>query len=118
MMKQSPRYAGLLPHQSITSITFEEALDLFKLPRTLGEYNGETLEANIGRFGPYVKYGKKFVSMSQEDNALLKLPLDRAIELVKAKEVADAPIFEYEGHGVTKGTGRFRSLSLNGIVFL
>jgi DNA topoisomerase-1 len=104
--EETPRYAGLLPHQSITSITFEEALDLFKLPRTLGEYNGETLEANIGRFGPYVKYGKKFVSMSQEDNAF-EITLDRAIELVKAKELADAPIFEYEGHGVTKGTGRF-----------
>ena len=104
--EETPRYAGLLPHQSITSITFEEALDLFKLPRTLGEYNGENLEANIGRFGPYVKYGKKFVSMSQEDNAF-EITLDRAIELIKAKELADAPIFEYEGHGVTKGTGRF-----------
>lgn len=104
--EETPRYAGLLPHQSITSITFEEALDLFKLPRTLGEYNGESLEANIGRYGPYVKYGKKFVSMGQEDNAF-EITLDRAIELVKAKELADAPIFEYEGHGVTKGTGRF-----------
>jgi len=104
--EETPRYAGLLPHQSITSITFDEALDLFKLPRTLGEYNGETLEANIGRFGPYVKYGKKFVSMGQEDSAF-EITLDRAIDLVKAKELADAPIFEYEGHGVTKGTGRF-----------
>ncbi|MDA0844193.1 MAG: DNA topoisomerase, partial [Bacteroidetes bacterium] len=101
-----PRYAGLLPHQSITSITFEEALDLFKLPRTLGDYKGEQLEANIGRFGPYVKYGKKFVSLEQQDSAF-EIALERAIELIEAKERADAPIFEYEGHGVTKGSGRF-----------
>lgn len=101
-----PRYAGLLPHQSITSITFEEALDLFKLPRTLGDYQGEQLEANIGRFGPYVKYGKKFVSLEQQDSAF-EITLERAIALIEAKERADAPIFEYEGHGVTKGSGRF-----------
>ena len=104
--EQTPVYASLLPHQSITNISFEEALDLFKLPRKLGVYQGEEVEANVGRFGPYVRYGKKFVSLAASDD-VFSVDLDRASELIAEKERADAPIYNYEGLGVTKGKGRF-----------
>lgn len=104
--EEKPIFASLLPTQSLGTITFEEALDLFKLPRTLGEYKGEEVQANVGRFGPYVKFGKKFVSMGSEESAL-DINLERAIELIKEKEAADAPIATYEGMDVSKGVGRF-----------
>jgi DNA topoisomerase-1 len=104
--EEKPLFASLLPDQSITTITFEEAMDLFKLPRKLGVYEGEEVEANIGRYGPYVRYGKKFISLDGEESAL-DVDLDRAIELIKAKKRADAPISTYDGKDVTKGTGRF-----------
>src|SRR5690606_23482846 len=62
--EEKPRFASLLPDQSIDSISFEEALSLFKLPRKLGEYQGDEVEVNVGRFGPYVRFGKSFVSLS------------------------------------------------------
>ena len=104
--EQTPVYASLLPDQSITNISFEEALDLFKLPRKLGVYKGEEVEANVGRFGPYVRYGKKFVSLMASDD-VFSVDLDRASELIEEKERADAPIYVYEGSDVTKGKGRF-----------
>ena len=81
-------------------------MDLFKLPKSLGEYNGETVEVNNGRYGPYVKYGKKFVSLDKGQNPL-SVELDDAIELIKQKEKADAPIHVYKDKPVTKGKGRF-----------
>ena len=103
---EQPKYASLLPHQSITNITFEEALDLFKLPRDLGEYQGEAVQANVGRFGPYIRYGKKFASLGPDDSAFT-VSYERALEIIAEKEKADAPIYTYKGHGVSKGTGRF-----------
>ena len=100
------RFASLLPEQSITTITFEEALTLFDLPRKLGVYEGEEVEANVGRFGPYVKFGKKFISLDKGESAF-EVDMDRAIELIKAKQLADAPIAHYEDLEVTKGVGRF-----------
>ena len=100
------KFASLQKGQSIDTISLEEAMDLFKLPRTLGEYKGEEVEANVGRFGPYVKYAGKFISMDKGENPL-DITLDRAIELIVAKEKADAPIAEYEGLPVQKGVGRF-----------
>ncbi|MGB2244333.1 MAG: topoisomerase C-terminal repeat-containing protein, partial [Flavobacteriaceae bacterium] len=67
---------------------------------------GEEVEANVGRFGPYVRYGKKFVSLAASDD-VFSVDLDRASELIAEKERADAPIYTYEGLGVTKGKGRF-----------
>lgn len=99
-------FASLLPHQSISTITFEEAMDLFKLPRKLGTYKGLEVEANVGRYGPYIRYGKKFVSLDS-DESLFEVDLQRAAELIQAKEKADAPIGHYEGKEVTKGKGRF-----------
>ena len=103
---EQPKYASLLPHQSITNITFEEALDLFKLPRDLGEYQGEAVQANVGRFGPYIRYGKKFASLGPDDSAFT-VSYERALEIIAEKEKADAPIYTYKGHGVSKGKGRF-----------
>jgi len=104
--EEKPTFASLLPDQSLTTITFEEAMDLFKLPRKLGVYKGEEVEANVGRFGPYVKFGDKFISMEQQDD-VMEMAMDRAIELILAKQKADAPVAEYEGKGVQKGSGRF-----------
>ncbi|WP_372945575.1 type I DNA topoisomerase [Muriicola sp.] len=103
---EKPLFASLLPEQSITTITFEEAMDLFKLPRKLGVHEGEEVEANVGRYGPYIRHGKKFISLESGENAL-DVDMDRAVELIKAKQKADAPISSYEGKDVTKGTGRF-----------
>ena len=104
--EEKPLFASLLPDQSITTITFEEAMTLFELPRKLGVYKGEEIEANVGRYGPYVRFGKKFVSLGAGENAF-EVDLDRAIELIREKEKADAPIATYEGKDVTKGKGRF-----------
>jgi DNA topoisomerase-1 len=104
--EEKPRFAGLLPNQTLSSITFEEALDLFKLPRTLGEYKGEPVEANVGRYGPYIRYGKKFASLPKDEDPL-EITFERATEVIKAKEAADAPIYTYKGKGVQKGKGRF-----------
>lgn len=104
--EEKPLFASLLPEQSIGTVTFEEAMALFELPRKLGVYQGEEIEANVGRYGPYVRFGKKFVSLSNGDSAF-DVNLDRAIELIKEKEKADAPIASYEGKEVTKGKGRF-----------
>jgi DNA topoisomerase-1 len=101
------QYASLLPTQSLNTITIEEALELFKLPRTLGEYKELPVEVNQGRFGPYVKYNEKtFVSLEKTDDPM-SITMDRAMELIQMKEKADAPIFEYDGQPVTKGAGRF-----------
>ena len=104
--EEKPQFASLLPEQSLGSITFEEAMELFQLPRKLGVYQGEEVEANVGRYGPYVRFGKKFISLDQGESAF-DVDLDRAIELIKAKQKADAPIANYEGLEVTKGKGRF-----------
>ncbi len=104
--EEKPLFASLLPEQSISTITFEEAMELFELPRKLGAYEGEEVEANVGRFGPYVRFGKKFISLDKGESAF-DVDMDRAIELIKAKQKADAPIANYEDKEVTKGVGRF-----------
>ncbi|NER14823.1 type I DNA topoisomerase [Leptobacterium flavescens] len=104
--EEKPLFASLLPDQSIDTITFEEALDLFKLPRSLGEYEGQAVEVNVGRFGPYVRFGKSFVSLDKDDD-VFDVSMERAIELIKQKQKADAPIASYKGFEVTKGKGRF-----------
>ncbi|RIV44241.1 type I DNA topoisomerase [Flagellimonas pelagia] len=104
--EEKPQFASLLPEQSIGTITFEEAMELFQLPRKLGVHKGEEVEANVGRYGPYVRFGKKFISLDQGESAF-DVDLARAIELIQEKEKADAPIATYEGKEVTKGKGRF-----------
>jgi DNA topoisomerase-1 len=104
--EEKPIFASLSPDQQLNTITYEEAMDLFKLPKKLGVYKGEELEVNNGRFGPYVKYGKKFVSLAPGQDAL-SIELDDAITLIKEKEEADAPIYTYKNLPVQKGKGRF-----------
>ncbi len=104
--EEKPRFASLGPGQTLSSITFEEAMDLFQLPKELGEYKEETIVVNNGRFGPYVKFGKKFISLDKGEDPM-NVTMDRAIELIIAKEKADAPIYMYEDLPVQKGTGRF-----------
>ncbi|WP_024771719.1 type I DNA topoisomerase [Aquimarina macrocephali] len=104
--EDKPKFASLLPGQTLGGVTFEEAMDLFQLPKELGEYKGETIVVNNGRFGPYVRFGEKFVSLEKGEDPL-NTSLDRAIELIDAKEKADAPIYVYEDLPVQKGKGRF-----------
>ena len=86
---EKAQFASLQNNQSIGSITLEEALALFKLPRTLGEYNSEIVKANAGRFGPYIQVGKVFVSIPKGEEPMT-IELDRAIELFVEKQIADA----------------------------
>ena len=104
--KEKPRFAKLKANQSIETISLQEAMDLFQLPKSVGEYNGEELIVNVGRFGPYVKYKDQFISLAKTDDPM-ELTLDRAIELIEGKSLADAPIGHYENKPVTKGKGRF-----------
>jgi DNA topoisomerase-1 len=101
-----PRFASIPKGGSITTITLEEALELFKLPRTLGDYEGEEVKVNVGRYGPFVAHNKKFISLDRGEDPM-NVSLDRAIELIEAKRKADAPIAEYQGKPVQKGVGRF-----------
>jgi len=103
---EKPHFAALKRDQSIETITLEEALDLFKLPLTLGEHEGQEVYVNTGRFGPYVKFGEQFISIPKGEDPL-EIDMDRAIALIKEKQLADAPIAMYDGKGVTKGKGRF-----------
>jgi DNA topoisomerase I len=104
--EEKPQFASLSPDQQLNTITYEEAMDLFQLPKNLGTYKGEELEVNNGRFGPYVKYGNKFVSLPKGVDAL-SVELEDAIALIKEKDEADAPIYTYKGLPVQKGKGRF-----------
>ena len=104
--EEKPQFAGLLPDQQLESITFEEAMDLFKLPKDLGEFEGEPVQVNNGRFGPYVKFGKTYVSLPKGRDPL-EVEYDEAVKYIKEKQKADAPIYHYEDKPVQKGVGRF-----------
>ena len=104
--EEKPRYASLMKNQSISSITLEEALELFKLPLKLADYEEKEVIIGVGRFGPYVKWGEAFISLPKNEDPL-SVTQERAIEIIKQKIEIDAPIAEYKGHGVTKGKGRF-----------
>lgn len=104
--EETPKFASLQKGQSIETITLEEALDLFRLPAVLGEYEGKEVSVNIGRFGPYVKLGDDFISLPKGEDPF-SVDLGRAIELIREKQQADAPIATFEGKPVTKGKGRF-----------
>jgi len=104
--EEKPLFASLTENQSLGSITFEEAMDLFKLPKNLGDYDGEEVIVSNGRFGPYIKFGEKYVSLEKGENAM-DVDFDRAVVLIEEKKKADAPIHHYEGFEITKGVGRF-----------
>ena len=106
--EDKPKFAGLRPGMRMDSITLEEALELFKMPRTLGNTSsGDTVAIGIGRFGPYVRYGSKFVSIKQDDPYTIEL--DRALELIAEKQQADAEkhIRVFEDAGISVLNGRY-----------
>ena len=104
---EDPKFASLLPDQRMDTISLEQALELFHLPRELGaSEEGEKISVNIGRFGPYVRYDDKFVSLKKEDDPYT-IDLPRALELVREKKAADAEkyikVFEKEGISILNG---------------
>ena len=99
--EDKPRFAKLKSSQSIETISVEEALELFKLPLTLGEHEGLEVSVNIGRFGPYVKWGEQFISIPKGEEPG-DIDLNRAIEIIHAKKVEDAPIGYYDQKSITK----------------
>jgi len=104
--EEKPRFASLRRTQSIETITLEEALDLFKLPLNLGTYEGKEVVVAVGRFGPYIKLDDAFISIPRTIDPLT-VDMEKAIEIIKEKELADAPVAKYKGKPVTKGKGRF-----------
>lgn len=104
--EEKPKFASLQPGQTIENITLKEGLELFKYPKTLGKYKDEEIIVAVGRFGPYVKLDKMFVSIPNNED-INSIDLKRALELIALKEQADAPIDSYENLPVQKGTGKF-----------
>jgi DNA topoisomerase I len=100
------QFASLRAEQNISNITLEEALNLFLLPKNLGVYKGEEVEVSNGRFGPYVRFGKMFVSLPKGEDPL-DVTMERAQVLIDEKAKADAPIATYKNEAVQKGVGRF-----------
>lgn len=103
---EDKKFASLMADQNIGSITLEDALNLFLLPKSLGEYKGEEVEVNNGRYGPYVRHGSVFISLPRGEDPL-SVSKERAQELIDEKALADAPIATYKGEPVQKGVGRF-----------
>jgi DNA topoisomerase-1 len=106
--EDKPKFAGLKPGQKMATITLEEALELYKLPRKLGETpEGEPVSASIGRFGPYVRYADKFASIRGEDPYTIDLPM--ALEIIREKKEADANrlIQDFEAEGIQVLNGRY-----------
>ncbi|MGA1583958.1 MAG: type I DNA topoisomerase [Saprospiraceae bacterium] len=103
---EKPKNANLRPGQSLETLTYEEALKLFELPKTLGEYEGEEVVIGVGRYGPYVRHGDNFVSLGRGDDPM-EVNMSRAIELIEAKREENRPLLTYKGDPVTKGKGRF-----------
>ncbi len=103
---ENKQFASLKVDQNISTISLEEALKLFLLPKNLGIYKDEEVEVSNGRFGPYVRFGKTFISLPKGEDPL-DVTMERAQELIAQKNEADAPIAMYDGLPVQKGTGRF-----------
>jgi DNA topoisomerase-1 len=106
--EEKPKFAGLRPGQKMADIDLDTAMELFKLPRKLGETaDGLPVSASIGRFGPYIRYGDKYVSMKEDDPYTVELP--RALELIEEKKIADANriIQDFEEEGIQVLNGRY-----------
>jgi len=101
-----PKYAPIKPPLSLETITFDEAINLFKLPRELGNYKNKPVVIKNGPYGPYVHYSEKYISIDRDEDPYT-LSFDRATELIDEREKADAPIYHYDDLPVFKGKGRF-----------
>jgi DNA topoisomerase I len=104
--EEKPRYANLSPGIYIEDVTLEQALGLFSFPKDIGSYEDLTLIVWQGRFGPYVKWGDAFISIPRTEDPQA-VDHARAVELIEAKKIEDAPVGTYEGEWYTKGKGRF-----------
>ena len=104
--EEKPLFASLLPDQKISNVTIEDALRLFELPFKVGEYEGKEVISNIGRYGPYIKYEKTFISIPQGLTPFT-ISIEKSVELILNKQKENKPLINYEGFDVTKGEGRF-----------
>ena len=107
--EEKPKFAGLRPGQKMSDVALEDALELFKLPRKLGETpDGLLVSASVGRFGPYVRYGDKYVSIRGDDDPYT-IELPRALELIEEKKIEDANriIQDFEEDGIQVLNGRY-----------
>ncbi len=103
---EEKKFASLLPHQNIATISLDEALELFKIPFDLSDYEGKTVSVGVGRYGPYVKWGETFISLGRGTDPF-SVDQEHAEEVIREKIKADAPVATFKGEPVTKGTGRF-----------
>ena len=101
-----PKFASLKPGQSIATISLDEVMELFKLPYTLGDYLDKEVEVAQGRFGPYIKFDEKFISLAKGEDPLT-ITMERAQELIDERIKQDMPIGQHDGMPITKGIGRF-----------
>ena len=104
--KEKPTFASLMKNQNIATISLDEALELFKIPFDLQDYEGKPVSIGAGRFGPYVKFGDTFISLPKGEDPF-SVNQERAEEIIREKQKADAPIATFNGEPVTKGVGRF-----------
>jgi DNA topoisomerase-1 len=104
--EEKPRFAKVPTGKSIETISYEEAMELFKMQGTLGQYEEKDVSVNVGRFGPYVKWGDEYISIARGED-VSKVGLERAIQLIQQKVEADAPIGYFDEKPVIKGKGRF-----------
>ena len=104
--KEKPTFASLMKNQNIATISLDEALELFKIPFDLQDYEGKPVSVGAGRFGPYVKFGDTFISLPKGEDPF-SVNQERAEEIIREKQKADAPIATFNEEPVTKGVGRF-----------
>ncbi len=104
--EEKPRFAKIPTGQSIETITYEEAMNLFGAQGSMGLYEEKEVSVNVGRFGPYVKWGDEFISLPRGTD-LSSVDFDTAVEHIKQKQIADAPVGTYDKKPITKGKGRF-----------
>jgi DNA topoisomerase-1 len=104
--EEKPIFASLMAGQNIATIALEDALELFKLPFELKDFEDQSVTIGVGRFGPYVKWGETYISIPKGEDPL-SVDQKRAEEIIAEKKLADAPIANFKGEPITKGTGRF-----------
>jgi DNA topoisomerase-1 len=104
--EEKPRFAKVPTGQSIETITYDEAMELFNLQGSFGQFEEKDITVNVGRFGPYVKWGEEYISIPKGTD-LSSVDLDKAIQLINEKKQADAPVGFYGEKPITKGKGRF-----------
>jgi DNA topoisomerase-1 len=103
---EKPKFANLKPGQSIETISMADAMELFQLPKIIGEYEGQEVSVNTGRFGPYIKTGEMFVNLPRGKDPMT-ITIEEAEELIRSKKDELAPFGHYKNMPITKGKGRF-----------